>query len=662
MNTNHNSVARPILRKVARAAATVLPFLAALSLIATGASATATTATTASLLQDLEGKAISQVAEHNRVAPGELTVVNSAKAEYPLQGKSFYEYKIADKRSGTIYGVAFDVDGKDVDTTKVRADEEAAYSARYGKLEPELADLLPGIPAKQAISVTIWLKEPGYVGPQKPTSDAQASEAQIDAFYAQADAQRAAAMRKVVGPVAGRMAQLGYATTGDPYTPMLYAALTPSAIQQISAWSEVDRVYLSRTYEPTVNSGRNTIKADVVNARGYTGVGIKLGVTEVGGGAQIANPFLLRVVPDPLNACVTSHSTGVAGIMVSIHPIIRGIAPGARVMVGGSCGGWSAQLTAASTRAANWGARAINLSWGTTAGATAPDNALARFYDNMVFTRDRTIVTAAGNRGFGDRLLVNPALAYNAITVGSFDDQHNPTWADVISGFSSYKNPTTPHGDREKPEVAAPGSSINSTITSTPWTGNIGSGTSYAAPMVTGSAGLLIQRKPLLAIWPETLKAILMATAKNNVDTNFSFPFTPGVDTKDGAGGIAIDRADDIAHGVNGNSGSQPYNCAAPNLVNVATMALTSGVRTRVVTTWHQNPGYTSYSSQPSADLDLNIIGPGGALVAGSGSWDNNFEIVEFTPTVTGNYTIQVSKYGCALTPGYVGWAWYKGN
>ena len=60
-------------------------------------------------------------------------------------------------------------------------------------------------------------------------------------------------------------------------------------------------------------------------------------------------------------------------------------------------------------------------------------------------------------------------LAYNIITVGAFDDRN------------TIRN-------REKPEVTAPGSNIMSTTTASPWYGNIGSGTSYAAPMVTGVA------------------------------------------------------------------------------------------------------------------------------------------------------------------------------
>ncbi len=87
-------------------------------------------------------------------------------------------------------------------------------------------------------------------------------------------------------------------------------------------------------------------------------------------------------------------------------------------------------------------------------------------------------------------------------------------------------------------------------------------------------------------------------------------------------------------------------------------MMLQAGRKTRVVIVWDQNPNYAYYASKPSADLDLQIFGPSNTIVASSYSYDNTYEIVEFTPPVTGTYTIQVDKVRCNLTPKYLGWAW----
>jgi hypothetical protein len=75
---------------------------------------------------------------------------------------------------------------------------------------------------------------------------------------------------------------------------------------------------------------------------------------------------------------------------------------------------------------------------------------------------------------------------------------------------------------------------------------------------------------------------------------------------------------------------------------------------------YDQNPSYASYGTQPSADLDLQIVSPGSALVAASVSFDNTYEIVDFTATTAGNYTMRVSRLRCDLTPAAVGWAWWR--
>ena len=66
------------------------------------------------------------------------------------------------------------------------------------------------------------------------------------------------------------------------------------------------------------------------------------------------------------------------------------------------------------------------------------------------------------------------------------------------------------------------------------------------------------------------------------------------------------------------------------------------------------------YSGGPSADLDLNVVGWNGVPVATSASYDNSYEIVEFTPAVTGWYELRISRFACGRDPRYLGWAWTR--
>src|SRR3954454_6696574 len=160
----------------------------------------------------------------------------------------------------------------------------------------------------------------------------------------------------------------------------------------------------------------------------------------------------------------------------------------------------------------------------------------------MVMNRARTVVTSSGNQagpyGAGDGNVTSPRLAYNVTAVGDFDDANTTSWTnDSMASCSSFRDPSSTHSDREKPEAAAPGENITSTTLGFPFTGAVGSGTSFAAPHVTGQAAMLIQRVPSLGWLPETVKAIRMATAMHNIDG------ASRLSENDGAGGVDAQRS-----------------------------------------------------------------------------------------------------------------------
>jgi hypothetical protein len=435
--------------------------------------------------------------------------------------------------------------------------------------------------------------------------------------------------------------------------------MTPAQVRDVAAWAGVDRVYLARTHENELDMARQVIGASTVNSLGITGSGVRIAQIEVGGRVALANPNLAGVIQDATFVCAgaSSHSTAVAGMLHSLHATVRGVAYGSTLYAAGSCGGSSAQLQNRSTAAADWGARALNLSWGSNIGLTP--GADDRFYDGMVINRWRTIVKSAGNQnglcGAGNGNVTSPGLAYNVITVGNFNDHNTLSFTgDSIESCSSFKDPTSTHGDREKPEVAAPGTNFVSTTTAWPWTGGVGSGTSYSAPMVTGTAALMMQRNSSLTVWPEAVKAILMATATHNIEGSTR------LSEFDGAGGIMSYLADLVTRRISGNWGGVSYTCASAADVDMTSMYLTAGRKVRVVIAWDNDPAYASYASQPCADLDLQVLNPSGTYVSGSASWDNSYEVVEFTPAVTGYHKLRVHKFRCDLSPRFLGWAWYQ--
>ncbi|MDX2116323.1 MAG: S8 family serine peptidase [Planctomycetota bacterium] len=182
------------------------------------------------------------------------------------------------------------------------------------------------------------------------------------------------------------------------------------------------------------------------------------------------------------------------------------------------------------------GARILNYS--VSEGAVGSDNARrggangadqsALFLDWYIESRDIVFVKSAGNLGGGimdgedprnlgggANKISKPGDFYNGITVGSVDfDENTGKWRSR-SGFSSYwlgtDNGTMPDV-RGKPDVVAPGQQM--------WDGKTyqftggASGTSFAAPHVTGIASLLMQRGGAAGRQHEAIKAIILNSAR----------------------------------------------------------------------------------------------------------------------------------------------------
>jgi serine protease AprX len=148
----------------------------------------------------------------------------------------------------------------------------------------------------------------------------------------------------------------------------------------------------------------------------------------------------------------------------------------------------------------------INNSWLCTAGegCTQP-GALDEAVENT-HAAGILVVVSAGNAGPGCATIFEPPSIHPlSLTVGA------TTITDAIASFSSRGPVTIDGSNRLKPDLAAPGASIRSSLPPAGY--GVMSGTSMAAPHVVGIAALMMSANPALRGDPDRVSELLRATA-----------------------------------------------------------------------------------------------------------------------------------------------------
>ncbi|MGB9683322.1 MAG: S8 family serine peptidase, partial [Candidatus Bathyarchaeales archaeon] len=247
-------------------------------------------------------------------------------------------------------------------------------------------------------------------------------------------------------------------------------------------------------------------------------------------------------------------------------------------------------------------------------------------------------------------LAISGFISEPFVRARAIDDVDNSGWQDdVMAPYSSFGDPISPNGDREKPEVVAVGSRMYSTTPNDPWVGSVGEGTSYSAPQVAAEAALLMQTRSWLQYWPETVKAAIMASAIHNIEGDSR------LSDRDGAGAIDIFCAQDLV-AKNQIDGRTIYRDSTTEYA----FNVDVGKRVRVTIAWDSHPDANDppTTDQLLADLDLVVYDPLNRIVAVSASWDNSYEIVDFTASVSGTYKARVIQFRFDGTYEYLGFAW----
>jgi hypothetical protein len=345
------------------------------------------------------------------------------------------------------------------------------------------------------------------------------------------------------------------------------------------------------------------------------GAGIGIYMTESGCADEAGRPNY-----DRLAGAQTDHSQNVFGIMRAVSPDSYIYCRGGAVLP---------QAADIDGVGGNPAIRVINRSNG--GNDTTSYSTLDRDWDNLGYNNSLAIFNAAGNNGGGTGNIISPAKGLNVMAVGNYDDS-----IDTINGSSSFVN--TELGSA-KPEMSAPGTSINAG-------GFIMTGTSMASPHAAAFAADMMSGWSVYVGRPQVVYASMIGGATDAIAGGFDKVGPGGIDYLsayyDGwtyyytGGNAAFETFD------SGDGADDGY------ISRVVYIGSTSD-KVRVAIAWLNRGTYT-YDHRADAhpigqDLDLYVYGPTGAYVGGSASWDNQYEVVNFTPTTTGYYTIKVNRF-----------------
>jgi hypothetical protein len=590
--------------------------------------------------------------------------------------------------AGRLEEVALDDQGRTWEMAEVSRLGRAQYS-RYGKVHPHLYRRMQNSRADR-FDVLLWVRiDTGPISRiAKPVHVPEGSEAKFDASLR---LQYQRALAKVVEERNAVLQRLGLKVWSEPggeHSPFARVQLSRS---EIEALAQSPLVRMITLYEPKgvddLDDAMAIANADDVHASGVTGNGIKVAVFE-NAPASTANLDIEDAYSDSIGVAplTSTHAQHVTAMIKNLNAV-SGFAPDALVYSADSKALAAFDWAVDSVRVS-----ALNQSFHRGAeindGLSSDD--LYKDYKVLHYPWP-TIVQAAGNwcalgsscyemgSDVTDEFVNHKG--FNSISIGNHNDD-----ASEMSASSCFVNPSSSHGDRELPELAANGTSVTAD-------GMTKSGTSMSSPAVTGSAALLQDRVATLKYWPEGIRALLFAGSTINVREHAGTlagggdaadapnywwrDVSLGHDGFDGVGALNIHKSVQIAgRRWNGEAASQGWDIGYMSsgdfdrsgwyertyrISTGSARALVYRPHVRVALAWNStatvdDSGATAvYASELGMDLDIRVYDSGGSQVAYSLSWDNSYEVVDFDAEAGETYTVKIHRW--SSRPG--AWTWF---
>ena len=588
-----------------------------------------------------------------RLVIGELDVERIAPGRHSKTGHVDV-IKAVGRADGHPVELAFDQDGAEVDIDALLQGVSRRRFEKFGRVHETLWARIAATKSDQPVDIVVWPRLDLPPAPFHKPSDKRSSEPP------KGEREVVAAVRHARGELHSLLKRSGVHPhpaddAGDSDVPFVRAAATVEQIRELAQAKIVGAILFDDTTEiPDLGNSIAVARSDLAHAAGFDGTGIRVAVWETGPSVTTNLTFANRFTTTPGASAHARLTSAVIKNTETGKP--HGHAP--------DCDLYSANTSGVD--ALRWAARdqgctVISQSFHRSTepgGAGLQSDDLLKDWLALRWPYP-TILQASGNFWLGDADAISPPedefvnhKGFNSFAVGSHDDT-----AGAMAGDSVFRNPTSPHGDRELPEIAANGTGVSANAQSM-------SGTSFAAPAVAGVTALLQDVDGVLCSWPEGCRAILLASAGRNVaNGTWWHDVVARTDAADGAGavdaqaGVAIAQQrrwrDAPATRRGWDVGTLASSAVGADRLatfryHVSVPALTFSPTVKVALAWDSavtSSGETATASTLTVDLDLIVRDSRGVQVAAAASWDNSYEVVEFAATPGQTYEIVIRRW-----------------
>lgn len=234
---------------------------------------------------DLQEQALEHAASKSGADEDDLSVVNETTASYTTLGERYYHVKIRDSAASESHRVMLDGDGSPVEPAELDQREQAAYEQAYGKLDPELHDLVSDDASEDPVAVDVWTESIDRaaarraVGVENRPNHPTTKRKLADEFERR--------IRDRTRGVATAIESISGATDVEPATNAHYVEVTatPAALEAIQRIDKVRRVLPRSEADdvPDLEEASKTQGSYGDRNGDYNGSGYPIGIFEASG-------------------------------------------------------------------------------------------------------------------------------------------------------------------------------------------------------------------------------------------------------------------------------------------------------------------------------------------------------------------------------------------